>query len=125
MSDIVDVEIIDDYDIVLEILQGVVTISSGDTGAFVSYGQEQQLSLAQYRQARRNLNTGSGPTLTYNIDGRLTSILYSDGSSKTFTYDGAGLLTSVQFTAGPRVYTKTLAYSSGKLVSVTESITGV
>jgi YD repeat-containing protein len=125
MSDVLDVHIIDDYDVIVELTNSVVYVSSASTGDFVSYAQEQQLTLTQHRQVRRNLNMGSAPTLTYNVNGRLTSIAYADGSSKTFTYDVNSVLTTVQFTAGSRVYTKSLSYADGRLASITETIIGV
>jgi hypothetical protein len=127
MSDIIDVEILDGADVLLELSSGVIYVGGGGGGGseFISYAANQSLTLAQLRTARRNLNVGSAPTLTYDINGRVSSIAYADGSSKTFAYNGNGELASVVFTYGSRVYTKTMSYAGGILSSISESVTGV
>jgi hypothetical protein len=81
------------------------------------------LSLPELRQVRYNQIIGSAPAITYDVNGNVSTITYSDGSSKIFTYS-AGLLTQLDYTHGSpsRVYRKTFIYSANQLTSVTETI---
>lgn len=66
-------------------------------------------------------------TLSYDSNGRLTSVTVKDGSTTvkttTLTYDSNGNLTQVQETAGGTTVTTTLSYSNGRLTSVSKSVT--
>lgn len=63
------------------------------------------------------------PSFTYNIDGTLQRIDYSDGSYKTFTYS-SGRLTRIDFQifGSATIIRKTLVYSGDTLTSITQSI---
>jgi hypothetical protein len=122
MSDVIDVEIIDDFDVTLELSSSVVYVGggSGPGEGYLSYATTQALTLAELRRVRSNQLIGSAPTVAY-TEGVLASITYQDGSVKTFTYTD-GLLTRVDYAIGIRVYRKDLAYTNGTLTNVSEVI---
>lgn len=121
MSDVIDVEIIDDFDVLLELSSSVIYVGGGGPGeGYLSYATAQALTLAQLRQVRRNQFIGSAPTFTY-VSGVLTTVTYQDGSTKTLTYTD-GLLTRVDYVVGIRTYRKDLTYVAGVLTSISEVI---
>ena len=121
MSDIIDVEIIDDFDVLLELSSSVVYVGGGGPGeGYLSYAVSQTLTLAQLRRVRSNQFVGSAPAFTY-VGGVLTTITYQDGSTKTLTYT-SGLLTRVDYVIGIRTYRKDLTYVDGALMNVSEAL---
>lgn len=85
------------------------------------YDVRQIISLQGIQQARSNLAIGSSPTLVYDGQGRVESILYLDGSVKTITYDIDGQVTRVDHIFEEYTYRKDLTYTDGLLASVSES----
>jgi len=120
MSDIV-LEIVNAPILDVEMPSGVVYVEGS---GLLSYSTNQQLTLAQLRTARRNLIQGSAPVFAYDVNGRLSSITYSDASVKTFTYTN-GLLTRLDhvYSSPARTYRKDFVYDlSNRLTSITESL---
>lgn len=86
----------------------------------LNFSATQTLSLAEVRQARSNLLSGSSPSFTYDQSGVLTSISYSDGSTKTMVYSN-GRLERIDHSFATRIYRKSFSYDvTERLQSVTE-----
>lgn len=91
----------------------------------LNVGANQNLTLAELRQARRNQFEGSAPAFTYDGNNRVSTITYSDGSVKTFTYNGTtGLLERIDhvYSSPARTYRKDFTYSGTTLTSIAESL---
>jgi len=122
-----DIVVVPPPDIVIELVPGYGVPNGGGGGGgtanALSYGESQQLTLAQLRTVRRNIIIGSAPSISYDVNGRVDSITYSDGSTKTFSY-AAGLLTRIDhvYASPARTYRKDFTYAAGKLASISESI---
>ena len=126
MADTVVIELSPPPEIVVELVPGYGVPNGGGGGGTanaLSYGESQQLTLAQLRTVRRNIIIGSAPSISYDVNGRVDSITYSDGSIKTFSY-AAGLLTRIDhvYASPARTYRKDFTYAAGKLASISESI---
>jgi len=61
------------------------------------------------------------PVFSYNLDGTLDTITYSNGATKTFSYS-SGQLAELVFVRDGVTITKTFNYTSGVLTSISEAI---
>lgn len=88
------------------------------------YDQRQVLSLTELRQVKTNISIGSQPTISYDLAGNVSNILYVDGSQKQFTYNLDGSLSRIDhiFTSPSYTYRKDFTYSAGSLTNITETI---
>jgi YD repeat-containing protein len=67
---------------------------------------------------------GKSPTIVYDTQGRVESIIYSNGSIKTLTYDVDGKLTQSNHTSGSQTLQKIFTYDvQERLVNISEVIT--
>jgi YD repeat-containing protein len=62
--------------------------------------------------------TPKSPVFSYDTEGKLTGIVYSDNSTKTFFYDSEGTLIKIESTLDSINYRKTFNYTNGVLTSI-------
>jgi YD repeat-containing protein len=58
------------------------------------------------------------PVFSYDTEGKLTGIVYSDNSTKTFFYDSEGTLIKIESTLDSINYRKTFNHTNGVLTSI-------
>ena len=91
-----------------------VNASSVGTGKFLTYNQASKKFDFQIPA-----ETQTNPVFTYNGDGTLGLITYSNGDTKSFSYT-SGNLTSINIVVGATTYRKVFNYTAGVLTSITE-----
>jgi YD repeat-containing protein len=62
------------------------------------------------------------PVFSYDTEGKLIGIVYSDNSTKTFFYDSEGTLIKIESTLDSINYRKTFNYTNGVLLSITDEL---